>query len=154
MPWRRRWCGGRMLDFDRLHQRSIWNSPWFRAVCQIAVRKHASPASCSERQSPRLLERSQNNLPGFGPPRPASGIRHCDRRVPAANRPVRSWSADPCSGPPRCTLMTSIGSSVITANPIASCLSAMPGPLDAVTPIGPPNAAPMADVMAAISSSA
>ena len=30
----------------------------------------------------------------------------------------------------------------------------MPGPLEAVTPIAPPKAAPMADVMAAISSSA
>ena len=30
----------------------------------------------------------------------------------------------------------------------------MPGPLDVVTAIAPPNAAPMAEVMAAISSSA
>ena len=47
-----------------------------------------------------------------------------------------------------------IGSSVITARPIASPLSAMPGPLVAVTAMAPPNAAPMADVIAAISSSA
>ncbi len=37
---------------------------------------------------------------------------------------------------------------------MASVLSAMPGPLEAVTPMAPPNAAPMAEVMAAISSSA
>jgi hypothetical protein len=35
-----------------------------------------------------------------------------------------------------------------------SLLSAMPGPLEAVTPMAPPNAAPMAAVTAAISSSA
>ena len=50
--------------------------------------------------------------------------------------------------------MINSGSSVITARPMASCLSAMPGPLEAVTAIAPPNAAPMAEVMAAISSSA
>ena len=42
----------------------------------------------------------------------------------------------------------------MTASPIASVLSAMPGPLDAVTPIAPPYAAPIAEVTAAISSSA
>ena len=40
------------------------------------------------------------------------------------------------------------------ARPIASPLRAMPGPLEAVTPIAPPNAAPIAAQMAAISSSA
>ncbi len=46
------------------------------------------------------------------------------------------------------------GSSVITAKPSASPFSAMPGPLLAVTAISPANAAPMAEVIAAISSSA
>src|SRR5438034_7258445 len=46
------------------------------------------------------------------------------------------------------------GNSAVTASPMASPLSAMPGPLEAVTPIAPPNAAPMAAVAAAISSSA
>jgi hypothetical protein len=46
------------------------------------------------------------------------------------------------------------GSSAITARPIASPLSAMPGPLEAVTPMAPPKEAPIAAVTAAISSSA
>ena len=50
--------------------------------------------------------------------------------------------------------MTIIGSSVITARPMPSPLSAMPGPLLAVTAIAPANAAPIVAVIAAISSSA
>src|SRR5213083_3709655 len=42
------------------------------------------------------------------------------------------------------------GSSAVTARPIASPLSAMPGPLDPVTPMAPPKAAPIAAVTAAI----
>ena len=60
----------------------------------------------------------------------------------------------PVDGPPRCTFRITIGSSVITPRPIASPLSAMPGPDDAVTAIAPPYAAPRAAPMAAISSSA
>ena len=49
----------------------------------------------------------------------------------------------PVDGPPRCTLTTIIGSSVITARPMPSPLSAMPGPLEAVTAIAPANEAPI-----------
>ena len=51
-------------------------------------------------------------------------------------------------------LRITTGSSVITPRPIASPLSAMPGPDDAVTAIEPPYAAPRAAPIAAISSSA
>ncbi len=60
----------------------------------------------------------------------------------------------PVEGPPRCTLITIIGNSVMMARPMPSPLSAMPGPLLAVTLIAPANAAPIAAVIAAISSSA
>ncbi len=50
-------------------------------------------------------------------------------------------------------MMTS-GSSTMTARPIASLLSAMPGPEVPVMPSEPPKDAPIADPMAAISSSA
>ena len=60
----------------------------------------------------------------------------------------------PVDGPARWTSMTSIGSSSITARPIVSCFRSIPGPLDAVTPRWPPNAAPSAMFAAAISSSA
>jgi len=46
------------------------------------------------------------------------------------------------------------GSSSDTARPMASPLSAMPGPDDVVTPSAPPNAAPIVAPMPAISSSA
>ena len=50
--------------------------------------------------------------------------------------------------------MTTSGSSTMTARPIASVLSAMPGPEEAVSPSAPPYAAPIAAPIAAISSSA
>ena len=50
--------------------------------------------------------------------------------------------------------MTSSGSSVITARPMASDFSAMPGPEVVVTPRLPAKEAPMAAPMPAISSSA
>ncbi len=60
----------------------------------------------------------------------------------------------PVLGPPRCTSMITSGSSIMTARPIASLLSASPGPLVPVRPSAPPNEAPIAELMAAISSSA
>ena len=60
----------------------------------------------------------------------------------------------PVDGPPRWISKMTSGSSAITARPIPSPLSATPGPLEPVTPIAPPKEAPMADVTAAISSSA
>ena len=77
-------------------------------------------------------------------------------------RPYRTWSRSACSvlvgrpvlGPPRWTSTMTSGSSVMTARPIASALSAMPGPLVPVQPSAPPKLAPMAAPTAAISSSA
>ena len=60
----------------------------------------------------------------------------------------------PVDGPPRCTSTMISGSSRETARPIASDLSATPGPDVVVTPSAPPYAAPMAAPMPAISSSA
>ena len=60
----------------------------------------------------------------------------------------------PVDGPARWTFTTTSGSSTIVARPSASPLSAMPGPDEPVTPTLPPNEAPMAEVTAAISSSA
>ncbi len=57
-------------------------------------------------------------------------------------------------GPPRWMSKITSGSSAVTASPMASPLSAMPGPLEAVTPMQPPKEAPIAAVAAAISSSA
>ena len=66
-------------------------------------------------------------------------------------RPNIAWSRSDCSvlvgspveGPPRWTSITSSGSSVITASPIASVFSAMPGPEVVVTPRWPAKEAPM-----------
>ena len=57
-------------------------------------------------------------------------------------RPNMTWRRSACSflvgipvdGPARWTSMTTSGSSTITARPIASVLSAMPGPDEAVIP--------------------
>ena len=77
-------------------------------------------------------------------------------------RPQTAWKRSACSvfvgrpveGPPRCTLMMTSGSSVITARPMASCLRATPGPDVPVSPMWPVKLAPMAAQTAAISSSA
>ena len=50
--------------------------------------------------------------------------------------------------------MINSGNSVITARPMPSDFSDMPGPLVPVTPIAPPKAAPITAVIAEISSSA
>ena len=60
----------------------------------------------------------------------------------------------PVDGPPRCELTITSGSSVLMARPMASPFSAMPGPDEDVTPSEPANEAPMAEQIAAISSSA
>ena len=73
-----------------------------------------------------------------------------------------TWSRSPCSilvgmpvdGPARWTSTTTSGSSTMTARPIASLLSAMPGPDEAVRASAPPYEAPIAAPIAAISSSA
>ena len=77
-------------------------------------------------------------------------------------RPNMAWSRSDCSvlvgrpvlGPPRWMERMTIGSSVMMAKPMPSLLRATPGPLVPVTPIDPPNAAPMIAPTAAISSSA
>src|SRR5690606_40664890 len=56
--------------------------------------------------------------------------------------------------PPRCTTTISNGISRITARHIASTVNAIPGPEVVVTASDPPYAAPIADEIAAISSSA
>ncbi len=60
----------------------------------------------------------------------------------------------PVEGPARWALTMTSGSSVATARPSASVLSATPAPELEVTPKAPANEAPMAEQMAAISSSA
>src|SRR3990172_544851 len=56
----------------------------------------------------------------------------------------------PVDGPPRCTSMMSMGSSVMMARLIVSLLRARPGPLVPVTPRWPANEAPSAAPAAAI----
>jgi hypothetical protein len=60
----------------------------------------------------------------------------------------------PVEGPARWTLTMTMGSSRATASPIVSAFRSRPGPLVPVTPRCPANAAPMAMLAAAISSSA
>jgi hypothetical protein len=77
-------------------------------------------------------------------------------------RPSTAWNRSACSvlvgrpvdGPPRWMLAMTIGSSAMTPRPIASLLSATPGPLVPHSASAPPYAAPIAAPMALISSSA
>src|ERR1700682_3074 len=77
-------------------------------------------------------------------------------------RPNMAWSRSafsvlvgrPVEGPPRWMSQITRGSSTMIARPIASVLRAMPGPEVVVIANAPEYAAPIAEVMAAISSSA
>ena len=77
-------------------------------------------------------------------------------------RPYRAWARSACSvlvgmpvdGPARWTSTITSGSSSITASPIVSDFSAIPGPEVTVTPSWPAKLAPRAAPIAAISSSA
>ena len=82
---------------------------------------------------------------GASPWRPYMASRRSDCSV---------FVGSPVDGPPRCTSTTSSGSSRLTARPMVSALRSIPGPLVAVTPRCPANAAPTATPMAPISSSA
>ena len=82
---------------------------------------------------------------GDSPWRPCTAINRSDCSV---------FVGIPVEGPARCTSITIIGSSSAAARPIVSALRSIPGPLVAVTPSRPPNAAPSAIPAAAISSSA
>src|SRR5438105_11949978 len=72
-------------------------------------------------------------------------------------RPYIAWRRSACSvfvgspvdGPPRCTSTITSGSSVMTASPTASALSATPGPDVPVHARLPAKAAPIADDTAA-----
>ncbi len=76
-------------------------------------------------------------------------------------RPQRScmtsdWAglvASPVLGPERWTLITTQGTSPITASPRFSCIRENPGPLVAVKDLAPAREAPMMAAMLAISSS-
>src|ERR1700676_3528869 len=77
-------------------------------------------------------------------------------------RPNMAWSRSACSvlvgrpveGPPRWMSQITRGNSTMIARPIASVLRAMPGPEVVVMARAPEYAAPIAEVMAPISSSA
>ena len=82
---------------------------------------------------------------GASPWRPYMAISRSEASV---------FVGSPVDGPPRWISITIRGSSRLIANPIASPLSAIPGPLVVVTASDPPNAAPTDEATAAISSSA
>src|SRR4029077_6707547 len=77
-------------------------------------------------------------------------------------RPYMAWSKSASSvlggraveGPPRWMSQITMGSSTATAKPMASVFKAIPGPEVVVIASAPEYEAPIADVMAAISSSA
>src|SRR5882762_10311107 len=83
-------------------------------------------------------------------------------RGESALRPWTAWDRSDCSGlvgkpvdgPARCELISTRGSSVVIARPSAAGFIATPGPELDVTPSAPAKQAPIAEQMAAISSSA
>ena len=97
----------------------------------------------TQKQSPGELAASTGT--GASELRPKSACRRSACSV-FVGRPV--------DGPPRWMSTITSGSSTMVARPIASVLSAIPGPEVVVIARWPPYAAPMADVIAAISSSA
>ena len=132
----------------------VGDPPRLGAVGEVAVRQQEHRRAVLQRD-PRRLDRGVEAVGrrrAARPPAPAT--RRCGRTSPAAGRPARSWSACRWTGPPRCTSTMTSGSSAATARPIVSDFSATPGPEVVVTPSAPPNDAPSAAPMPAISSSA
>ena len=74
-------------------------------------------------------ERGASTATGDSPLRPYSA---CSRSACSV------LVGSPVDGPPRCTSTTTSGISIITPRPIASALSATPGPDVLVTPSAPP----------------
>ena len=121
----------------RGRSRHVRHPPRLGAVGDVAVgeqhhRRHVRRARCG-----RLRSRRRSSRPGCARRRPAAATRRCGRTSPAAGRLARSWSACRCWGRARWTLTITSGSSSITARPIASALSAMPGPLVVVSASAP-----------------
>ena len=117
-------------------------------------RTAAAPASCGRPPAAPPRRPWRSSRPATAPPARPRGIRRDGRTTPETGPLAPSWSAGRGSGPPRCTSITTTGSSAITARPIASDFDDRPGPLVAVTPRPPPKAAPTAAPIAATSSSA
>ena len=82
-----------------------------------------------------------------------SGHSPCRPYMAASKSACSVFVGMPVLGPARWTLMTTSGSSAITARPNISAFSEKPGPLVPVAPTAPPKDAPMAAPQAAISSS-
>ena len=117
-------------------------------------RRAGSRACGSGSRSTPPRTRRQSSRRGCSERSPASATRHGGRIAPSAGRTARSSSASRSTARRAGRRRSTIGSSSITASPIVSALRSMPGPLVAVTPRRPPNAAPSAIPAAAISSSA
>ena len=75
-------------------------------------------------------------------------------KIAARRSDCSTFVGRPVLGPPRCTLTTTRGVSVITASPRNSVLRAIPGPEVIVNATFPAYEAPIATPAAAISSSA
>ena len=125
--------------------RSRWPGSRRTAGTPACGRSARSARPRSRRRSSRRVTAAATIGTGASPLRPYIACSRSDCSV-LVGRPV--------DGPPRWMSQMISGSSSDTARPIVSPLSAMPGPDDVVTASAPPNAAPMAAPMPAISSSA
>ena len=113
------------------------DAPRLGAVGDVAVAQQHDRRHVLDRDAARLDRRVERVARAARGRRPAPATRRCGRTSPAAGRPARSWSACPCSGPRAGRSTITSGSSIITARPIASALSAKPGPLVVVSASAP-----------------
>src|SRR5215813_7979121 len=97
---------------------------------------------------------TQKQSPGVDGANTGIGASEFRPNIACSKSACSVFVGNPVDGPPRWISHTTIGNSVITARPIASVFSAMPGPDVVVIASEPEYAAPIALVMAAISSSA
>ena len=134
------------LDVDGRQRLRIRDQPRLGAVGEEAVAQHDHRHHVLDRDAHGLVGDVEAVARRRRREHHASATRCCGRRAPASGRPARSWSAGRSTGPPRWMSKITSGSSAVTARPMPSLLSAMPGPLEPVTPMAPPKAAPMAAV--------
>ena len=145
---------GAELHLDLGQLADVRDAPGLGAVGEVAVGEQDHRRHVLEREAHGLDRHVEAVARASRPRARTAALRCCGRRRPAADRPARSWSAGPCSARRAECRRSRAAARRRRRGRCASILSAMPGPLVLVTPSLPAYDAPIAEQIAAISSSA
>ena len=105
----------------------LGDPPRLGAVGEVAVGEQHHRGAVGDRDPGRLERRRRSSRPGDCGATIGTGASPLRPNIACSRSACSVLVGSPVEGPPRCTSMTSSGSSVITARPIVSDFSAMPG---------------------------